>query len=153
MKRKSFSGILLGVAVLIVLVMMVWGSDRITLQGERTIYSVKCERGTWDGARCTGSMVAGDRYAFRASPRRQEVLYWVRESSEPSDKYADCVVTDRNNWACNPQPGQRPSIAHALKDGRPVPGKDGSTLPFHDVPKWKYWVLSVMPGAFSVAAQ
>ena len=86
------------VLVLAALAILVWASDHITLQGERTIYSVTCEGGAWDGLRCTGRLAAGDRYRFRASPSRNEVLYWVAGSRAPSGKYTDCKVASRDNW-------------------------------------------------------
>ena len=39
--------------VLLAVVASIWASDRITLQGERTIYTVNCEGGNWVGNRCT----------------------------------------------------------------------------------------------------
>ena len=43
-----------------------WASDFITMQGERTIYTVECRDGAWAGDRCAGSLTAGPRYRFRA---------------------------------------------------------------------------------------
>jgi hypothetical protein len=76
------------------------------------------------------------------------VLYWIRNSNAPSGKYTDCAVTDRNNWSCNVQVGQLPSIAYELKDGRPTRSNGGLTLPFHDVPKWQWWLIDVGLGSF-----
>ena len=58
------------VAIIALLSALLWGSDRITLQGERTIFTVDCAGGVWEGARCTGNLVPGKRYAFRASKAR-----------------------------------------------------------------------------------
>ena len=113
-------------ALLIVLVIVtglgvfIWSSDRITLEGERTIYTVDCVQGTWDGMRCTGRLAAGDRHRFRSSRSRREVVYWISGSSAPSGKYADCDVTDRDLWSCTAHDGDLPTIAHELVDGRPV---------------------------------
>lgn len=148
MKPKSLRRTLYVVLVVAAMSLLVWGSDRITLQGERTIYTVKCEGGAWDGTRCTGRLVAGERYAFRASARRNEVLYWVRNSNAPSGKYTECAVKDRNNWSCKAQAGQQPSIAYELTDGRPTRSDGGGTLPFHDVPKWKWWMIDMGLGSF-----
>ena len=64
--------------VVVALGIALWGSDKITYEGERTVYTVRCEQGDWEGARnARGRMVAGDRYRFRASVSKQEVLYWV----------------------------------------------------------------------------
>jgi hypothetical protein len=152
MNAKSLRRTLYVLLVVVAITLLVWGSDRITLQGERTIYTVKCEQGVWDGTRCTGRLVAGERFAFRASPRRNEVIYWIRNSNAPSGKYSDCAVKDRNNWSCNVQVGQLPSIAYELTDGRPTRSDGGLTLPFHDVPKWKWWLIDIgLGGLFSEA--
>ena len=36
---------------LIVVAIAIWASDKIGLQGERTVYSVRCEEGIWEGWR------------------------------------------------------------------------------------------------------
>jgi hypothetical protein len=51
---------LFGIALLALVVLALWASDRITLQGERTIFTVKCDGGTWQGRRCSGRMVPGE---------------------------------------------------------------------------------------------
>jgi hypothetical protein len=136
-----------GLAVLAVLAVLVWGSDRITLQGERTIYTVECEGGAWAGAHCAGKLVPGPRYAFRASRRRGEVLHWIRGSTEPSGRYTDCTVKDRDNWSCNAYVDGKPRLTYEIVDGRPTRGIGGLTTPFHDVPKWKWWALRMnVPG-------
>jgi hypothetical protein len=120
---------------------LIWASDSITLQGERTIYTVSCERGVWNGLRCTGRLAAGDRYRFRSSRSRNEVVYWIAGSNAPSGKYTACQVKNRDNWACKVQPGQPPSITHQLSNGRPVSQGAGVTHPFFAVAKWKWWAL------------
>ena len=133
---------------------LVWGSDRITMQGERTIYTVDCEGGTWSGNSCSGKLVLGKRYGFRASPARREVIYWVRGSSAPSDKYADCTVTDRDNWSCKPKAGVTPTtVAYEMVKGKPTPADSSLVLPYHSVPKWKWWLLDAGIGVFSEAGE
>jgi hypothetical protein len=144
-RRPRF--LLPGLAVLATLALLIWGSDRITLQGERTIYTVECAGGAWEGAHCTGKLVAGPRYVFRASRRRGEVLHWVRGSTEPSGKYSDCTVKDRDNWTCNARVGERPQLTYEIAKGQPTHGVGGLTSPFHDVPKWKWWAIRMnVPG-------
>ena len=128
-------------AALVFFGLLIWLSDRVTMQGERTIYAVNCQDGSWQGSVCTGRLVIGERYAFRASPRRHEVIYWIRGSEAPSGIYNDCTVVDRDNWSCNVRVDQRPTIAYQMANGRPTPGVQGITLPFHDVPKWKWWLI------------
>jgi hypothetical protein len=130
---------------------MLWASDRITLQGERTIFTARCEQGTWNGPTCTGRLVPGERYAFRASSRRHEVLYWIRDSDAPSGKYTDCTVIDRDNWTCNVRANQEPTIAFEMVKGRPTRAGVEAILPFQAVPKWKWWLLRMGVTAFTDA--
>ena len=150
--KRRVRGIFLGGAVVFTLGLMIWASDRVTLQGERTIYTVHCEPDVWEDARCTGRLAPGDRYAFRASALRGEVVYWIRGSTEPSGRYADCKVVDRDNWICSIASGQKASIAFEMKKGRPTRVYDGKVIPFHDVPKWKWWLLKFGGGVFTQVA-
>ncbi len=138
---------ILSVLVAAALAVFIWASDRITMEGERTVYTVTCEQGAWDGLRCTGRMAAGDRHRFRASRSRHEIVYWIAGSSKPSGKYTDCDVTDRDRWACKAREGDPPSITHAIEDGRPVHQAGGSDAPYHAVTKWKWWAINAgIPG-------
>ena len=143
--RQRGSGIarsLVAVVLIAVAAAFVWGSDRITLQGERTIYTVACDHGTWNGNACSGKLAPDKRYAFRASPTRREVIYWVRGSDAPSGKYTDCKVVDRDNWTCKPAAGGTPTtIALEMAGGRPTRADASLVVPFHSVPKWKWWLL------------
>jgi hypothetical protein len=130
----------IGVVVAVLGVAM-WASDKITYEGERTIYTVRCEQGNWDGLLCRGTMVASDRYRFKASISKQEVLYWVVGSSQPSGKFGKCAVKDRGNWSCEASAGQPPTITRAMMNGRPRREEDEQHIAFHAVPKWVWWVL------------
>ena len=35
-----------------------WSTEAITLQGERTVYTVDCQRGDWRGLHCTGQLLS-----------------------------------------------------------------------------------------------
>ena len=139
------------VLVVAAVVTVLWASDKITYEGERTIYTVRCERGGWEGLSCRGTMVAGDRYRFKASVSKQEVLYWVVGSAEPSGKYAQCKVKDRGNWTCTDNVGQSPTITREMVNGRPKRDTDGAHVPFHAVPKWVWWVLDAGIHVYSKA--
>src|SRR5215831_9894769 len=54
-----------------------WATDWITIQDERTVYTAECRGGDWQGAACTGHLVAGARYQFRASKNDEEVAFWI----------------------------------------------------------------------------
>lgn len=143
--------LLFGVVILVLFGLLVWSSDRITLQGERTIFTVNCENGAWEGPHCSGTLVPGERYAFRASVRRHEVIYWIRGSTGPSETYSNCTVVDRDNWSCNVRMDQTTALAYEMKNGRPTGGGQGLAIPFHDVPKWKWWVMRLGLHPFSDA--
>jgi hypothetical protein len=139
----------LALAILGVFLLLFWSTDRVTLQGERTIYTVACAGGTWTGNTCSGRLTVGPRYAFRASPSRREVIYWVRGSNAPSGKYSDCSVTDRDNWSCKAGADVNPrTIATGMAKGRPTRAAEAPVLPFHSVPKWKWWFINAGIGSF-----
>jgi hypothetical protein len=121
---------------------LVWGSDRITLQGERTVYTVLCEQGTWNGNACSGKLAPDKRYAFRASKSRNEVIYWVRGSNAPSGRYDNCTVVDRDNWKCMAATGSAPTtITSEMAGGKPARSEGSASLPYHSVAKWKWWLM------------
>jgi hypothetical protein len=115
-----------------------WASDKISYEGERTVYSVRCEHGVWEGWRCTGRLVVGDRYRFRASKSRQEVLYWIVGSPERSGKYTECRVADRGNWTCAVAVAQAPTVTHEMVHGRPTRDESGAMISFRAVSKWQW---------------
>ena len=126
---------------------VIWASDQITLQGERTLYTVTCEQGVWEELRCTGRLAAGDLHRFLVSRNRNEVVFWISGSRVPSGKYTDCTVIDRDNWTCNVGANEQPAIVRELSYGRPTLSGSGLTVPFHAVAKWKWWALHAgLPG-------
>ena len=137
--------------VVIMLGVALWASDKITYEGERTVYTVRCEQGNWEGLQCKGRMVAGDRYRFRASVSKQEVLFWVVGSSQSSGKFSKCAVKDRGNWSCEEAAGQPATITRAMMNGRPRREEDEEHIPFRAVPKWVWWVLDVGVHVYSKA--
>lgn len=120
---------------------VIWASDHVTLQGERTVYTVACTGGTWEGAHCTGRLVAGDRFRFRALAARHEVLFWRLASDEPSGKFTACEIHDGRNWTCRPHPGARQTITLQMRDGCAIHDSTGAVRDFKAVPKWQWVVL------------
>ena len=149
---RSITGVLLGVALLLASVLLIWASDRITLQGERTLFAVSCEQGQWEGERCTGRLVPGDRYAFRTSKSRREVLHWIRGSQAPSGKYTDCNIKDRDNWSCDIRRTQGSGMTRAMTNGVLTDICPESTGRFHWVSKWKWWALRIGIASFDSSA-
>jgi hypothetical protein len=128
-------------AVALLLVAWMWLTDFITVQGERTIYTVDCRGGEWKGALCTGKLAASDRYRFRALRRRGEVLFWRPRVLEPSGRFAQCRIDDGRNWICPPSVDAPRSITLALDHGRAVHDEGARTRAFHGVEKWRWLLL------------
>lgn len=118
-----------------------WASDFVTLQGERTVYSVECRQGQWQGEDCTGSVVAGPRYRYRALKRRSEVVFWAAGVNEPSGKLIGCRVQDGRNWVCEPSADAARSVTLAMVDGSPVAGPSGVIRQARAVSKWRWLLL------------
>ena len=116
-----------------------WASDFITMQGERTIYTVECQAGSWNGDRCSGQLVVGPRYRYRALPPHSEVIFWTAGTSEPSGKFADCTIRDGRNWLCKPNGDAPRSITLQMAEGVPIAGP--ATRPFRSVSKWRWMLL------------
>lgn len=116
-------------------------SDFITPQGERTIYTAECKDGNWKAEECTGILIAGDRFRFRALKAHREVLFWTLGSSrEPSGKFTDCDIRNGRNWNCKADTDLRLTITHEMVRGRPVSDASGKARQFHQIPKW-HWLL------------
>ncbi len=132
---------LVGVAALALMALVIWASDKVTRKGERTVYTVDCEQGVWQGARCDGRLVPAARYRFRALRRQREVLFWEAGASAPSGKFTDCMIKDGRNWLCKPSADAPTTITLQMSDGLPVPSPNGPTKQFHAVHKWRWWLL------------
>lgn len=119
-----------------------WVSDWVTLQGERTVYTVGCADGAWHETRCAGQLVAGDRYRFRALPAHGEVLFWTVGSKQPSGKFTDCSIQDGRNWLCKANADASRTITLQLTQGRPLHDETGKCGSFHAVSKWRWWLIN-----------
>ena len=130
-----------------------WATDFVSLEGERTVYTVECKQGTWSGDRCTGKLVAAERYRFRALKAHGEVLFWIIGSTtEPSGRFTQCEIKDRGNWACKPNADSPRSITLSMSKGRPVPDPAANIRRFHAVSKVT-WLLLRYGIAFPAGAQ
>lgn len=129
------------VAVLAVIVAIVWTSDKVTLEGQRTVYTVSCRDGSWQGTHCTGRLVAADRYRFRALKPHREVVFWIVGSTQPSGKFTDCAISDGRNWLCKSSDAARDTITLQMDHGSPVHDTTGLAKPFHAVAKPRWYLL------------
>ena len=124
---------------------VIWSSDSVTLQGERTIYTADCDSGRWASNTCSGRMLAGNRYRYRALKAHGEVFFWIFGSStEPSGKLVDCTIQDGRNWSCpatNIDAARTVTIA--LKYGHPVSNPAWPTRPLHSVSKVAWYMLKI----------
>jgi hypothetical protein len=128
-------------AAAVLLGFLTWSSDFITAQGERTIYTVGCSNGLWQGSHCGGRLVAAERYRFRALHARGEVLFWTVGANEPSSKFTDCKIQDGRNWSCQPNADAPKSITLQMERGVALHDATGLVRSFHAVPKWR-WMLA-----------
>lgn len=129
-------------AVLAALGLAAWATDFITPEGERTIYAVKCEQGQWQGRQCSGKLVPGDRYRFRALKQHEEVLFWTVGASGASSKFSNCKIRDGRNWSCPPGSVSRETVTRELQRGNPVVDTTVPLLDYHGVTKWRWILLS-----------
>ncbi len=118
-----------------------WASDFVTMQGERTVYTVDCVGGTWQGDRCAGRLSAGVRYRYRALKPHGEVIFWTVGTKEPSGKFDDCQIQDGRNWVCKICPDAARSITLRMAQGAPVSDNPTVTKPFRSVSKWRWLLL------------
>lgn len=147
--RRSLRFILPLLMVAIFIGAFLWAIDFVTLEGEWTVYTVECKQGTWNGDRCTGKLVAAERYRFRALKAHSEVLFWVVGSTkESSGRFTQCEVENRENWTCKANADSPRSITLAMSKGRPVPDPAANARSFHAVPKVK-WLLLHYGSVFS----
>ncbi len=130
-------------AVIAAMSFLIWASDKITWEGERTIYTVQCELGTWVGDQCSGKLVAAERFRFRALKNHGEVLFRTVGSPEPSGKFTQCVIEDGRNWKCQANADGPKSITLEMSKGHPVADSTGATRPFHAVSKLYWFILKI----------
>jgi len=131
----------IAIPALLFLGFFVWTTDKITLQGERTIYTVNCLNGSWNGKRCSGEIATGPRFRYRALMAHGEVLFWVLGAQEPSSKLTGCKIEDGRNWTCPESADAPKSLTLALSGGKPVRNPAWSTRPFHSVSKVSWLLL------------
>lgn len=129
------------IVILAALGFAAWASDFVTMQGERTVYTVECSNGAWQGNRCAGKLVAGNRYRYRALKPHSEVIFWTVGAKEPSGKFGECTIQDGRNWQCKPNADAARSITLQMAEGAPIAGPAEVTRSFRAVSKWRWLLL------------
>jgi hypothetical protein len=127
--------------VIVMLSSVAWLTDFITLKGERTVYSANCQGGAWRGNTCTGRLVAGDRFRFRALKAHKEVVFWTAGDAGPSGKLTDCEVQGARAWRCRPLTAPVNTITFEMVRGNPVRDPSSRVLEAHPISKFR-WYLS-----------
>ena len=143
-RRKPINrGAVIGVSTvaIVVLLFAIWATDFVTLQGEWTIYTAKCEGGEWQGTTCTGKLAASDRYRFRALKAHREVLFWTSGDRGASGRFVDCEVQDGRTWVCPEAADASRTVTRRMTLGVPTDEKAAGILSVHRVPKWKWEAL------------
>jgi hypothetical protein len=128
---------------LLCLVFFIWTTDKISIQGERTIYTVDCLNGTWNGNQCGGLLAAGPRFRYRALKAHAEVLFWILGEQEPSGKLTGCEIQDGRNWSCPVSADAAKSLTLTLSGGEAVHDSAWPTRPFHATSKVHWWFLKI----------
>jgi hypothetical protein len=123
-----------------------WATDFLTRQGERTVYTAQCKQGRWIADRCSGKLVAGERYRFRALKRHGEVLFWTVGASAPSGRYTECRIASGRAWSCPANADAARTITMEMAAGIPVPDRQGRTRVFHLVSKPRWLMLRYVSG-------
>jgi hypothetical protein len=127
-------------SAVLVLVAFNWFSDAITLKGHWTLYTARCDGGTWQGGRCTGWLVAAERYRFVANKKKGEVDFKVIGGDALSGRMTECAIADGRDWTCSAATsGAQPATKGLIhsKPVAPVVLPDDARV----VPKWKWICL------------
>jgi hypothetical protein len=132
--------------------LVLWATDKITWEGERTVYTVQCQRGNWQADRCTGELAAGPRFRYRVLSPHKEIVFWVVGSSEPSGKLTDCAILDGRHWKCPEKADSQRSITLEMAHGFPIHRPLDQSPQFHSVPKLS-WILLNQGFKFTNAAE
>ncbi len=140
-QMKRFKLRWVAIPAMLLFTVFIWSTDRVTLQGERTIYTVNCRGGSWQENRCSGEITVGPRFRYRALKLRGEVLFWVLGSQEASSKLTGCLIQDGRNWTCPASADAPKSLTLALSRGDPVRYPGWPTRPFHSTSKFGWWLL------------
>ena len=120
---------------------VLFASGNVTLQDERTIYTVECHDGIWRGRSCEGRLVVAEQFRFRVLKSRREVSFWVIGTTKLSGKFVDCDIDDGRNWRCQPNADAKHTITLQMSKGDAVAGPTGVVRPFHAIAKWRWFLL------------
>jgi hypothetical protein len=119
----------------------IWLSGAITLEGQWTLYTARCSSGRWDGDRCTGNLVAAERWLFAANKAIGEVDYTALGRESRTGRLSQCLIQDGRDWACERVESGAPPITNHLVRGSPV-GRLDTPDGVRPVPKWRWLALS-----------
>jgi CxxC motif-containing protein (DUF1111 family) len=127
--------------VIALLCAVAWLEDFVTLQGERTVYTAKCEGDAWRGKTCTGKLESGARYRFRALKAHKEVLFWTAGETGASGKLIDCEVESGRHWRCKPLATPVNTITFEMVQGKPARNPTWKVIEAHPISKAQWYLL------------
>ena len=132
---------LAALSFLSLLVGSMWAGDAITLQGERSVFTVECQAGGWQAKHCDGRLLAGAQYTFRVVDSLREVQFWTVGAPRSIGHLTDCAITDGRNWVCKSGPDLERSATAQMLNGVPLVRSTGSGKLPHAVFKWRWYLL------------
>jgi hypothetical protein len=118
-----------------------WATDYIGIAGERTIYTILCSGSIWSDSTCTGKVVLGEHYRFRALKVHREVLYWKVGATEPAGKPTKCEVMNGRNWSCPGNDEASRAVALQMVRGEVVLKEYARAAGIRCIPKIR-WLLA-----------
>jgi hypothetical protein len=101
---------------------------------ETTVYLGWCPAGRVNGV-CQKGEEVGDPVTYKAVVDAQAIMYFY--PNQPPNLLHGCAVRDARNWSCSESEG----VTIAMVDGKLAIPRSSLTPSFYQVPKWRwYWV-------------
>lgn len=145
---------LLLVVLSLAIVAYAWSIDFLSFDGERTVYTVRCTGGTWQGPTCSGTLALADRHRFRALRLHKEVLFWTVASTEPAGKLQGCTVVSGRNWTCSANDQPPWAVATQMVHGEAVLEEHARAAGLRSISKMRWFFARMgVPLGHSAPAQ
>jgi hypothetical protein len=128
-------------ALLTLVAATLWAWDFVTLDGERTVYTVQCHDGEWHQLSCSGRLAAAERYRFRTLPSEGQVEYWIAGARDRAGRFTGCEIRSGRNWRCPGSADAARTITTEMRHGRAVHDDSGRLPSFYAVTKWRWYLL------------
>lgn len=96
-----------------------WLNDAVTLEDHWSLYTARWVGGQWQEHRCTGTLLAAERFDYTASTVSQSVQVRVDGAPLRQAVLRGCQVVDGRNWSC-PLAPEPATFAFAIQKGLPT---------------------------------